>query len=181
MTANHRPLTTDQQVPLITTYLEMRSREQLRPKRCADVRFQVREQKEPNWVFNRDLYFAVGEQWQWIDKRPWTDEQWKEYTAASELRTFADAVAAVRSASPERDPDRSRECVLRNDREYRAPGGPRQSQGSRHSRGNCGSRLSGLPGADRDVLQHVSWFLRHQSCDRLPDNMTGQKCPTGRL
>ena len=67
----------------------MRSPEKLRPKRCADARFQVREQKEPNWVFNRDLYFAVGEQWHWIDKRPWTDEQWKEYAAAPELRTFA--------------------------------------------------------------------------------------------
>src|SRR5215471_11289595 len=75
--------------PLVTTYLEMRSREQLRPKRCADGRFQVREQKEPNWVFNRDLYFAVGEQWHWIDKRSWTDEQWKEYSVAPELRTFA--------------------------------------------------------------------------------------------
>jgi len=74
--------------PLVTTYLEMRSPEQLRPKR-ADARFRVREQKEPDWVFNRDLYFAVGEQWQWIDKRPWTDEQWKEYAAAPELRTFA--------------------------------------------------------------------------------------------
>jgi len=74
--------------PLVTTYLEMRSPEQLRPKR-ADARFRVREQKEPNWVFNRDLYFAVGEQWQWIDKRPWMDEQWKEYAAAPELRTFA--------------------------------------------------------------------------------------------
>jgi len=75
-------------VSLITTYLEMRSPEQLRPKR-TDARFQVREETEPNWVFNRDLYFRVGEQWHWIDKRPWTDEQWREYAAAPELRTFA--------------------------------------------------------------------------------------------
>ena len=74
-------------VSLITTYLEMRSPEQLRPKR-TDARFQVREETEPNWVFNRDLYFRVGEQWHWIDKRPWTDEQWKQYAATSELRTF---------------------------------------------------------------------------------------------
>jgi GNAT superfamily N-acetyltransferase len=72
---------------LITTYLEMRSPEQLRPK-CADARFQIREEKG-DWHFNRDLYFAVGEQWHWIDKRPWTDEQWKEHVAAPELRTFA--------------------------------------------------------------------------------------------
>jgi GNAT superfamily N-acetyltransferase len=74
--------------PLITTYLEMRSRDQLRPKR-GDARFQVREKTERDWRFNRDLYFRVGEQWDWIDKRPWTDDQWKEYATARDLRTFA--------------------------------------------------------------------------------------------
>jgi GNAT superfamily N-acetyltransferase len=74
--------------PLITTYLEIRSPDQLRPKR-ADARFQVREQTERDWRFNRDLYFRVGEQWDWIERRPWTDEQWKEYAMATELRTFA--------------------------------------------------------------------------------------------
>ena len=74
--------------PLITTYLEMRSADQLRPKR-ADARFRVREKTERDWRFNRDLYFRVGEQWDWIDKRSWTDEQWKEYATPPELRTFA--------------------------------------------------------------------------------------------
>ena len=74
--------------PLITTYLEMRSRDQLRPKR-ADARFEIREKRNRDWRFNRDLYFRVGERWDWIDKRPWTDEQWKEYAVAAELRTFA--------------------------------------------------------------------------------------------
>ena len=75
--------------PLITTYLEMRSRDQLRPKR-ADARFQVREKSDRDWRFNRDLYFRVGERWDWIDRRPWTDEQWKEYAEeVVELRTFA--------------------------------------------------------------------------------------------
>ena len=73
---------------LITTYLEMRSRDQLCPKR-ADARFQVREKRDRDWRFNRDLYLRVGERWDWIDKRPWTDEQWKEYAVAAELRTFA--------------------------------------------------------------------------------------------
>ena len=74
--------------PLITTYLEMRSPDQLRPKR-ADARFQVREKRDGDWRFNRDLYLRVGERWEWIDKRPWKDEQWKEYATAPELRTFA--------------------------------------------------------------------------------------------
>jgi GNAT superfamily N-acetyltransferase len=74
--------------PLITTYLEMRSPNQLRPKR-ADVRFQVREKTKGDWQFNRDLYFRVGEHWDWMDRRSWTDNQWKEYASAPELRTFA--------------------------------------------------------------------------------------------
>ena len=74
--------------PLITTYLEIRPPNRLRPKR-ADARFQVREKTERDWRFNRDLYFRVGEQWDWVDKRPWTDDQWKEYATAPELRTFA--------------------------------------------------------------------------------------------
>src|SRR5436309_15930496 len=73
---------------ILTTYLEMHSPDQLRPKRCADGRFQIREKKERDWRFNRDLYFAVGEKWSWNDKRVWTDEQWKQYGLAPELRTF---------------------------------------------------------------------------------------------
>lgn len=78
----------DQSSCVLTTYLEMRSPEQLRPKR-ADSRFQIRKKLRNDWRFNRDLYFRVGEPWRWIDKRPWTDEQWKKYAAAPELRTFA--------------------------------------------------------------------------------------------
>ena len=74
--------------PMITTYLEMLSPEQLRPKRCADGRLQIRERAEGDWRFNRDLYFAVGADWAWTDKRGWTDEQWQEYGLAPESRTF---------------------------------------------------------------------------------------------
>lgn len=78
----------NQQKPLVTTYLEMRSPDQLRPKRSTDRRFQVREHAERNWRFNRDLYFRVGAGWEWIDKRPWTDEQWKQYASHPGLRTY---------------------------------------------------------------------------------------------
>jgi hypothetical protein len=82
---------------LVTTYLEMRSADQLRPKA-------VTNESEPNlhlwrvtslpkapdsFRFNKEMYFRVGEQWRWIDKRPWTDAQWKEYANAAGLRTFA--------------------------------------------------------------------------------------------
>jgi GNAT superfamily N-acetyltransferase len=71
---------------IVTTYLEMRSPDQLRPKRCTDTPFQILEKRD--WRFNRDLYLAVGQIWSWNDKRIWSEEQWKEYGLAPELRTF---------------------------------------------------------------------------------------------
>jgi GNAT superfamily N-acetyltransferase len=101
-------MTAEQKAPVVTTYLEMRSPAQLRPKR-SDARFQIREQTERDWRFNRDLYFRVGEQCRWIDKRPWTDEQWKEYASAPELRTFAayydSALAGYYELRRESEPD----------------------------------------------------------------------------
>lgn len=66
----------------------MRSPAQIRPRRAGDG-YDVREQIERDWRFNRDLYFEVGERWRWIDKRPWTDEQWRDYATDPNLRTFA--------------------------------------------------------------------------------------------
>ena len=90
--------------PLVTTYLEMRSADQLQPK-SASPRFQIREKIERHWQFNRDLYLRVGEQWDWIDKRRWTDDQWEEYAMASGLRTFAgyydDALAGYYELRPD--------------------------------------------------------------------------------
>ncbi len=71
-----------------TTYLEMRSADELRPKRCADVRFVISECTVPRWQFNRFLYSTVGEAWSWTDKRGWSDEQWREYVESEALRTF---------------------------------------------------------------------------------------------
>ena len=73
---------------VVTTYLEIRSPAQLQSK-CASCGFDVREQTERDWRFNRDLYFKVGEQWRWIDKRLWTGAQWRDYANDPNLRTFA--------------------------------------------------------------------------------------------
>lgn len=72
-------------------YLQMLSHLELRNADCGlrNKHLEVRELKKPNWVFNRDMYFRVGEKWKWIDKRPWTDEQWKEYANNPNVRTFA--------------------------------------------------------------------------------------------
>ena len=81
-------MTGDEIEPLTTTYLEMRSPAELHRKR-ADDRFQVRELRQRDWRFNRDLYARVGKPWRWFDKTGWTDAQWRDYGLAPELRTFA--------------------------------------------------------------------------------------------
>ena len=73
---------------LVTTYLETRSRLSIAERGLRNAKFEVREREEPNWKFNREMYFKVGENWKWIDKRPWTDEQWKDYASNPNLRTF---------------------------------------------------------------------------------------------
>jgi GNAT superfamily N-acetyltransferase len=76
---------------LVTTYLEMQARSELRnaERRFRNEEFDVRELKEPEWEFNREMYFQVGEQWKWTDKRPWTNGQWQDYANDRNLRTFA--------------------------------------------------------------------------------------------
>ena len=75
---------------IVTTYLEMTSPNALTRKKSQidDPRFAVRELEKPDWVFNRDLYLTVGADWKWLDKVPWTPEQWKGYTNNPNLRTF---------------------------------------------------------------------------------------------
>lgn len=73
---------------IVTTYLEMTSRDQLRPKDASDSRFRVVEASVDQWQFNRFLYSFVGKQWSWTDKEPWTDEQWSSYVEDDALRTF---------------------------------------------------------------------------------------------
>lgn len=50
--------------------------------------FEVRELKNPDRRFNREMYFGVGERWRWIDKRIWSDAEWKNYASDPNLRTF---------------------------------------------------------------------------------------------
>jgi GNAT superfamily N-acetyltransferase len=73
---------------LTTTYLEMRSPEELHSKRSRDLRFSVKEVVPPQWELNRFLYTNVGGQWLWLDKLTWTELQWRDYVTSPGLRTF---------------------------------------------------------------------------------------------
>jgi GNAT superfamily N-acetyltransferase len=71
-----------------TTYLEMHSPGELRPKRLADPRFRIAEATTPQWQFNRFLYCAVGDDWHWYEKHTWSEKQWRDYVESANLRTF---------------------------------------------------------------------------------------------
>ena len=74
--------------PVITYYLEMLSQDELRHKACAVPDFRIGECKIKLFPFNRWLYDQVGDDWQWFDKRSWTDDEWRNYAEAGNLRTW---------------------------------------------------------------------------------------------
>jgi GNAT superfamily N-acetyltransferase len=49
----------------------------------------IREARVKQFQFNRFLYQLVGGPWQWTDKLNWSDEQWRDYAEADEMRTWA--------------------------------------------------------------------------------------------
>jgi len=73
---------------VITYYLEMLSQDELRHKVCAVPDFRIGECKIKLSPFNRWLYDQVGDDWQWFDKRSWTDDDWRNYAEAGTLRTW---------------------------------------------------------------------------------------------
>ncbi|MGE0761045.1 MAG: GNAT family N-acetyltransferase [Pirellulaceae bacterium] len=75
-------------VPVTTYFLEMRSPDELRPRRLDDARLVIRRAETPCPEFNRFLYGAVGWSWYWIDKLAWSYEQWQAYVDRPELETW---------------------------------------------------------------------------------------------
>jgi GNAT superfamily N-acetyltransferase len=71
-----------------TFYLQMTARSDLRPRRSSDPGFAIHEVVVPRGLLNRFLYFLVGQEWEWIDRRSWSDQQWQDYACGEGLRTF---------------------------------------------------------------------------------------------
>lgn len=75
-------------MPVRVHYLEMTAVTELRPKRCGDPAFWVGEARTPQWQFNRAMYLWVGAAWNWHEKVPWTEPEWRAYAEDPNLRTF---------------------------------------------------------------------------------------------
>lgn len=71
-----------------TWYLQMLSRDQLRPKYCDDPNLVVQQAMIPCPEFSRFLYTSVGGHWYWRDRLPWTYQQWLDHLDRPELETW---------------------------------------------------------------------------------------------
>ena len=72
---------------VITYYLEMKSASSLKDKRASNG-LKIHECEIKQFQFNRFLYQLVGEDWEWVDRLSWSDEQWKAYAENENLRTW---------------------------------------------------------------------------------------------
>ena len=67
------------------TYLEMNSREELRP---SSAMVKVCRRYERNAGFSRSLYADVGGAYNWVERSNWTDDQWLERLASPDVETW---------------------------------------------------------------------------------------------
>ncbi len=78
-----------------THYLEMTNSSDLRPspKPKEDTKIDVKQQNILNPELSRYLYATVGEDWYWIDRLNWTDNQWLKYLNQSSVEMWVLYVA----------------------------------------------------------------------------------------
>jgi len=72
---------------IITYYLEMKSPDNLIEKIDANGLLVV-EAEIDEFRLNKFLYILIGEPWEWTDKLPWSDHQWRTYVENPQLRTW---------------------------------------------------------------------------------------------
>ena len=73
----------------VTTYfLEMTDPKDLRPKLCGLPGLSIEQAQVPSPELNKSLYAAVGADWNWTDRLPWTYQQWQKWVDRPELETW---------------------------------------------------------------------------------------------
>ena len=69
-------------------YLEMTHPSELRPSRRGEGTVEVKHQQVPDPALSRYLYTTVGKDWYWIDRLPWTEDQWRAYLKQSHIEMW---------------------------------------------------------------------------------------------
>lgn len=75
-------------MPETRRYLEMTSPSELRAAPEPREPVSIARQDPPDPEVNRQLYVAVGQDWRWIDRLVWTDDQWTAYVHSPYLETW---------------------------------------------------------------------------------------------
>jgi ribosomal protein S18 acetylase RimI-like enzyme len=78
----------------ITYYLDMPDAHCLRPTQ-AGAPVDIRHAEVPCPDLNRFLYAAVGGDWYWIDRLPWTYQQWLDYLSRPGHETWVAYVSGT--------------------------------------------------------------------------------------
>ena len=76
-------------------YLEMKSPDELRPKRSSLAGVTVSRVPHPFPELNRFFYSAVGAQYKWTDRLSWPLSKWLEYLRRPEIDTYVLAVYGI--------------------------------------------------------------------------------------
>jgi len=71
-----------------TTYLEMQSPGALRPAAKVPADLLLLRASIPSPEFARFLYTAVGGDWYWRERLPWTYQKWLEWLSRPEVETW---------------------------------------------------------------------------------------------
>jgi GNAT superfamily N-acetyltransferase len=79
---------TTSSIEVTRTYLEMRSRSELKAAHSGDPGVRLREIPDCPPLLYRTLYVEVGRNYHWIDRLPWTDEQITEHLQQPEIRLW---------------------------------------------------------------------------------------------
>lgn len=82
-------------VDVTTYYLEMTAPHELQPKRLVRHDIDMKQAQVPCPELNRFLYTAVGGDWYWLDRLPWTYAQWRAWVEQPTVETWIAYVAGT--------------------------------------------------------------------------------------
>lgn len=74
--------------PTRVWYLRMDDPAALRPPRRRSPEADVRRSEMPSGPLNRFFYDEIGWEFEWVDRREWTREDWQAYVEQPELETW---------------------------------------------------------------------------------------------
>ena len=75
-------------VEVTTWSLEMRDAADLKPARAPAVAVSIERAEVPQPELNRFLYTAVGGNWYWLGRLPWTYDRWMAWLDREEVETW---------------------------------------------------------------------------------------------